>query len=108
VQPPRAKEKFREDAEWRPSVCTQRQRYAMMSTLASKSIPRAYEKRKSRAPSLHSRAFVGGKRLVSKQPFASKQRAARLCVRAEKVVGIDLGTTNSAVSVIIRPRRFMC
>ena len=80
----------------------------MMSTLASKSIPRAYEKRKSRAPSLHSRAFVGGKRLVSKQPFASKQRAARLCVRAEKVVGIDLGTTNSAVSVIIRPRRFMC
>jgi len=71
-----------------------------MSTLASKSIPRAYEKRKSRAPSLHSRAFVGGKRLVSKQPFANKQRAARLCVRAEKVVGIDLGTTNSAVAAM--------
>lgn len=71
-----------------------------MSTLASKSIPRAYEKRKSRAPSLHSRAFVGGKRLVAKQPFANKQRAARLCVRAEKVVGIDLGTTNSAVAAM--------
>jgi len=104
VPPPRvAKEKFREDAERRPAVRTPRRRNAMMSTLASKNIPRAYEKRSNRAPSLHARAFVGGQRLVAKQPFA-KQRAARLCVRAEKVVGIDLGTTNSAVSAIIRLR----
>lgn len=56
---------------------------------------------------------VGPVRLSSKRSVATPVRAAtmrpravrgsRLVVRAEKVVGIDLGTTNSAVRPQIRP-----
>lgn len=60
-------------------------------------------------------AKIGPVRLSSRRSVATPVRAAtlrpravrgaRLVVRAEKVVGIDLGTTNSAVSAWARLRR---
>lgn len=70
-----------------------------MSRVFAQNVSSQHETRAASIRHFTSAAFPGNRALMRSQPFLQKKRLAQIRVRAEKVVGIDLGTTNSAVSI---------
>lgn len=80
-------------------IC-KRARRPTMSSFTTQNLSHGYDARKFVARPFTSTTH-GGRGLMRKQPLLHKKRTTQLSVRAEKVVGIDLGTTNSAVSIFL-------